>query len=187
MMSLEVFIMGRKARVYRVTDETEISVEVDLDGVGKVEVDTPLKFLNHMLHTFGQYASMDMKVNAKGDLNHHIVEDTAIVLGMALDRALGERSNIKRFGSAIVPMDDALVIISLDLKRRSYYSINLNLEGYIEDVFSGDLIHFLRSLASNTVITLHVHEMAGYDSHHKIEAVFKGLGMAFRDACRLII
>ncbi len=182
-----MFIMGRKAHVHRVTDETDIYVEVDIDGAGNVEIDTPLKFLNHMLYTFGRYASLDLKVYARGDLNHHIVEDTGITLGMALDKALGERTGIKRFGSAIVPMDDALVIVSLDLKRRIYYTINLGLEGYIEDVYSGDLIHFLRSLASNTVMTLHVHELAGFDGHHKIEAVFKGLGMAFREASRLVV
>jgi len=175
----------RSASIHRVTDETDIYVEILIDGVGKGDINTSLKFLDHMLETFAKYSKFDIKIKAEGDLKHHIVEDVGITLGLALKTALEDRDGIRRFGSAIVPMDDALVVVAVDLKERIYFSSNLRLEGYIEDVYYQDIIHFLRSFTYNMVATVHINQLAGYNFHHIVEASFKGLGMAFREGVRL--
>ncbi len=173
-------------RIYelsRKTLETEVYVKVNIDGSGESLIDSTITFLNHMLKTFSLFSSFDLIVRAKGDLRHHIIEDVAICLGKAIDNALGDRGNIERFSYSIIPMDCSLALVSLDLTRRSYAVVNLNcIYERVDDISIQELKHFLRSLAYSANITLHVNVLYGEDDHHKIEAVFKALGLAFRNA-----
>ncbi len=174
--------MERIGEVTRKTSETDIRIRVKLDGSGESSIRCRVAFLSHMLETFARFSKIDLEVEAEGDLVHHIVEDVAICLGQALSKALGDRQGIKRFGYAIIPMDDALILVSVDLKERSYSVINLSLSEKIEDVSSDDMRHFFRSLADNLQATIHVHELWGSDSHHKIEAAMKALAISIKDA-----
>ena len=173
----------RKAKVQKKTKETRIEVEVNLDGEGKSDCKTGVRFLDHMLDSFATHSLVDLKVRAKGDLQHHLVEDVALALGQALSNALAERAGIVRFGHAIVPMDDALVLASLDLVRRPYSSIQLGLERVmVEDAPREDLEHFFISLASSLGSTLHVKVLDGRNDHHKFEGAVKSVALAFRKA-----
>ena len=163
---------GRTAKVERMTRETQISVELDIDGSGKFEVDSSIMFLKHMVETLARYASFDLKVSAYGDNDHHIIEDTAITIGKALRDAMDGRP-IERMATAIVPMDDALVMSSLDLVDRPYADI---------DCPSPEYHHFMRSFAMTAGITLHIMVFRGFDEHHIIEAGFKSLGLALKCA-----
>jgi imidazoleglycerol-phosphate dehydratase len=168
--------------IERKTKETRIKAEVKLLGNGVCEVKTPIAFLNHMLSTLCFYSKMDLTLEAEGDLVHHIVEDVAIVLGAAINNALGERSNIKRFGFAKIPMDDAIAEVTVDLVRRTYVVTNLKLTSPVEGIEPELFNHFLRSLAQSANFTLHVNVAYGEDNHHKVEATFKALGIALREA-----
>lgn len=175
----------RKATYRRKTPETEVIVKLNLDGEGRAVVETGVSFLNHMLNSLAKYSLIDLEVRASGDLKHHIVEDTAICLGKAFKDALGKRENINRFGYSIVPMDDSLVISSIDLTERPYHSIKLSFKGeFIEDVSVKDLIHFFRSLASSMEATIHIYSVYGFDDHHMAEAAFKSLALAIKNAVR---
>jgi imidazoleglycerol-phosphate dehydratase len=175
--------MGRKAYNELKTPETEVIVEIELDGLGKAEVDTGIKFLNHALVTLAKYGKVDLKVKAKGDLIHHIVEDTAICLGKSIRKALGNHPKIKRFGFAIVPMDDSLVMTAVDLADRIYPVVKLNLKGnMIEDIDVHNAKHFLRSLITSIRATIHVVLIHGENSHHIFEAAIKSLAIALRQA-----
>ena len=163
---------GRTAKIERRTRETQISVELDMDGTGKFEVESNIMFLKHMVETLARYASFDLKVSAYGDNDHHIIEDTAITLGKALQQALDGRP-VERMATAIVPMDDALVMTSLDLVDRPYADV---------DCPSPEFHHFFRSFAMSAGLTLHVVVMRGFDEHHILEAGFKSMGKALKDA-----
>ena len=165
---------GRTAKIERRTRETQITVELDIDGTGKFEVESNIMFLKHMVETLARYASFDLKVSAYGDNDHHIIEDTAITLGKALQRALDGRP-IERMATAIVPMDDALVMTSLDLVDRPYADV---------DCPSPEFHHFFRSFAMSAGLTLHVVVMRGFDEHHIIEAGFKSMGKALKEAVK---
>jgi imidazoleglycerol-phosphate dehydratase len=175
-------------RIYeknRETRETRVRVEVNLDGTGVSRVETPVKFLNHMLTSLSTHSMIDFTVEASGDLSHHIVEDVAIVLGDALRGALGDAAGVTRFASATVPMDESLAEAALDLSGRSYSVINLGTRGErVEDMACEDATHFLRSLASSARITLHINIRYGENDHHKVEAAFKALALSLRGAVR---
>ena len=159
---------------------------MNLDGEGRFEVDVEPAFLKHMLETLAKHGLLDLKLKASGDLAHHVVEDTALTLGEALDKALGDRVGIARFGFAYAPMDEALARAVVDLSGRSYARVELGLEApRIEDLASSDAAHFFRSLASTARMALHVEVLYGDDDHHKVEAAFKELALALRKAVEL--
>lgn len=173
----------RTAKLERKTKETEIAIALNLDGTGKHDIDTPLSFLNHMISELSAHALIDLEIKAKGDLKHHIVEDVAIVLGNAVKNALGDRIGLKRFGYAIVPMDDALALASIDLVQRPYVSIKMKLDRQkIEDVACEDIMHFIETFAKNIPCTLHLEILKGENVHHKIEAAFKAIALSLREA-----
>ncbi|NPA24137.1 MAG: imidazoleglycerol-phosphate dehydratase [Crenarchaeota archaeon] len=182
--------MSRIGLVERKTGETHIKVKINLDEQGPVSIVTPVKFLNHMLETFGFYSRVSLEVMAEelkacGD-DHHIVEDVAICLGKAIDEALGDRSRINRFGWSIIPMDDALCLTSIDLGTRTFFRMNYRFRRErIGDLSTENIIHFLYSLTSNMRATVHVRVLDGLNEHHICEAIFKSLGISFHVASRI--
>ncbi len=173
----------RTARVKRRTAETNIVAEVNLDGEGVYDVATGIRFLDHMLATLSKHSLIDINLRAEGDLRHHVIEDVGIVLGRALSEALGERRGIRRFGYAITPMDEALALAAIDLVKRPKPVIKLRTKlDAIEDIPVSELVHFLESLAMSLEAAVHVRVLAGEDDHHKVEAVFKALALALRQA-----
>lgn len=181
--------MSRTASVERKTAETDIRVELELDGSGRVNAVTGIPFFDHMLDAFGRHGLLDLTVAASGDLDvdaHHTVEDVGIVLGQAFAEALGEKRGIARFGSAAVPMDEALVLAAVDISGRGqlHYAVDLPIE--IVGTFDTTLAkEFLIALATNAGLTLHVRSLAGENSHHIIEAAFKAVARALRQAIDL--
>jgi len=179
----------RRAEVHRVTSETDIAVTLTLDGAGAAEVSTGIGFLDHMLELFAHHGGFDLVVAANGDLDvdgHHTVEDIGLTLGQALKEALGDKRGIRRYGSCLLPMDEALAMIVLDLSGRPFFAHDLQLAGVRIGQFDGALTaHFLRSLCTQAGMTLHVRLLAGSDAHHIVEAVFKGLARALAQACEL--
>jgi imidazoleglycerol-phosphate dehydratase len=177
----------RRAEVHRKTTETDIALTLDIDGSGVAEVMTGIGFLDHMLELFARHGGFDVFLKASGDLDvdgHHTVEDIGLVIGQALREALGEKRGIRRYGSALLPMDEALVMVALDLSGRPFFAHDLALAGLRVGSFEADLVpHFLRSLATQAGITLHVRLLAGSDTHHIVEAVFKGVARALAEAC----
>lgn len=178
--------MNRTARVDRTTGETTVSVSLDLDGGGAVRVATGVPFFDHMLDALGRHALIDLTVEADGDLEvdaHHTVEDVGICIGRALAEALGDRAGIRRFGSAAVPLDEALVLAAVDISGRG--SLTYEVEVPIEVIGTFDTTlarEFLTALATNAGMTVHLHEVAGENAHHIIEACFKALARALREA-----
>lgn len=181
--------MARTAEIERQTAETQVRVKLNLDGTGKVQVDTGIGFFDHMLNTLLRHAWFDATVWARGDTHiddHHTVEDTGIVLGQAIDKALGERKGVQRFGSAIVPMDEALVLCSVDLSGRGSAFIELPIDGKVGN-FDAELApEFFRALAINARITLHIKLLAGENKHHIIEAACKACAVALRQAIAIV-
>jgi len=173
----------RYAEYTRKTKETEITVRINLDGEGKVNANTGITFLDHMMQTLGVHGCMDLRVEAKGDLKHHVMEDVAICLGEALRQAIGDAVGIARFGHAIVPMDDALALAAVDLVTRPYFRINLAIESRsLEDTTGEDLLHFFETLATSMEATIHVDVHYGINDHHKVEAATKALALSLRQA-----
>jgi len=177
----------RRAEVHRVTSETDIAVTLTLDGAGAAEVSTGIGFLDHMLELFAHHGGFDLVVAAHGDLDvdgHHTVEDVGLALGQALKDALGDKRGIRRYGSCLLPMDEALAMVVLDLSGRPYFVHDLQLAGVrIGELEGGLAAHFLRSLSMQAGMTLHVRLLAGSDAHHIVEAVFKGVARALAQAC----
>ncbi len=177
----------RKSRVERLTHETKIFVELDLDGIGVVEVSTGVPFFDHMLAQLGKHGGLDLTVRAKGDTEidaHHTVEDTAIALGQALREALGDKSGITRFGDALVPLDETLVLAAVDLSGRPYV-VHEEPEGMAPLIGSYDSTltrHIFESLAASAGICLHVRVLSGRNPHHIVEAQFKAVARALRTA-----
>jgi imidazoleglycerol-phosphate dehydratase len=173
----------RYAEYTRKTKETEITVRINLDGEGKVNANTGIIFLDHMMQTLGVHGCMDLRVEAKGDLKHHVMEDVAICLGEALRQAIGDAVGIARFGYAIVPMDDALALAAVDLVTRPYFRIDLAIESKsLEDTTGEDLLHFFETLATSMKATIHVDVHYGINDHHKVEAATKALALSLRQA-----
>jgi imidazoleglycerol-phosphate dehydratase len=172
--------------VERRTKETLISVTVNLDGSGKSVVNTGFTFFNHMITSLSSHSLIDIQLQAKGDLKHHLVEDVAICLGEALNKALGSRKGIVRFGFSIVPMDCSLAIASLDLVKRPFYALNLKLRTKkIEDMMTEDIMHFLQTFSNSIHANVHIMVQYGSNDHHKIEAAFKALALSLRKAISL--
>ena len=177
----------RRAEVQRKTNETDITLMLAIDGAGTADVATGIGFLDHMLTLFAHHGGFDLTVRATGDLEvdgHHTVEDIGLALGQALREALGDKRGIRRYGSFLLPMDEALAMVVLDLSGRPYFAHDLQLAGVRIGEFDGDLApHFLRSLATQCGMTLHVRLLAGSDAHHIVEAVFKAFARALAEAC----
>jgi imidazoleglycerol-phosphate dehydratase len=179
--------MSRTARAERVTKETRVVVELDLDGTGLAEVSTGVPFFDHMLAQLAKHGGIDLAVRANGDIEvdaHHTVEDTAIVLGEALRAALGDKAGIRRFGDALVPLDEALVQAAVDLSGRPYV-VHEEPASMVPLIGSYDTTltrHIFESLGSSAGICLHVRVLAGRNSHHIVEAQFKAVARALRDA-----
>ena len=181
----EVFEM-RKVKIERKTKEVNITVELDVDGKGTVEVETGIKFLDHILVTLAKHGLFDLKVKATGDLKHHVSEDLALVLGQALRKVVDKGKGIKRFGSAHVPMDESLARATVDLGGRAYIMRNLELaQSQIEDLETEDIGHFFDSLAQASKANLHLTVLYGSNEHHKIEAAVKALALALRQALQM--
>lgn len=176
----------REAKVERSTRETRLKLTLNLDGRGESEVSTGVKFLDHLLGSFSRHSLIDLEIEAEGDLqvdDHHTVEDVAIILGQALNKAIGDKGGLNRFGSAIIPMDDALIIAAVDLSGRAYYQSSLSLKKFKIGDMSGEMVdHFLQSLATTTGMNLHIMRLRGRNDHHKAEAAFKALGRALAQA-----
>ena len=179
---------ARTATVRRTTQETDVSVELTLDGRGTAVVNTGIGFLDHMLAQLAKHSRMDLTLTCKGDLHiddHHSAEDCAIALGQAFDRALGERKGIARFGSAYAPLDEALSRAVVDISGRPHASIDLGLRREMIGQLSTEMIpHVLASFATNAVLTLHVDVLKGENDHHRAESAFKALALAIRQAIR---
>ena len=177
----------RRAHVKRTTSETDIDLTLDLDGRGSAEVATGIGFLDHMLTLLAHHGGFDLVVQAVGDLHvdgHHTVEDVGLSLGQALREALGDKRGIRRYGSFLLPMDEALAQVALDLSGRPYFAHDLTLSGVRIGEFDADLVpHFFRSLSTESGMTLHVRLLAGSDAHHIVEAVFKAFARALAQAC----
>jgi imidazoleglycerol-phosphate dehydratase len=176
----------RTSEVYRKTRETEVKAKVNLDGEGKAVVDTGVSFLDHMITSLATHSLIDVTASVKGDLRHHAVEDLAIGLGEALNKALGNREGIVRFGYAAAPMDCSLAFAAVDLVKRPYFKIDLKLRGKkIEDMATEDVNHFLESLATSLCANVHVFVQYGSNDHHKAEAAVKALALSLRQAVAL--
>ncbi len=179
---------ARIGQINRKTRETEVSVNVNLDGKNKIEVKTGISFLDHMITSIAKHSMIDLKLNAvsKDGITHHLIEDTAIALANAMDTSLGNRSGIVRFGYASVPMDESLAEVSLDLVRRPYHKIDLKIErNQIEGISKEDLEHFFDSFAQNLNACTHITVKYGENDHHKIEAALKAFAVAWRTAVNL--
>ncbi|NRB05292.1 MAG: imidazoleglycerol-phosphate dehydratase HisB [Rhodobacteraceae bacterium] len=176
----------RTATITRTTSETDISVELNLDGSGSYDNQTGVGFFDHMLDQLARHAFIDMTVRATGDLHiddHHTVEDTGIALGQALAQALGDKRGIKRYGSCLLPMDDALVRCALDLSARPYLVWNVDLPTAKIGTFDTELVReFFQAFSTHGGITLHVDQLHGLNSHHIAEAAFKSVARALREA-----
>ena len=176
---------SRTSKVKRATKETDVSVSVNLDGNGKVSVNTGISFLDHLITAFGKHSMMDLQVKSRSrdKIEHHLIEDTAITIGSAVDKALGNRSGIVRFSYASVPMDESLAEASIDLIKRPYYKIGLSLKRTkIEGMSKEDIEHFVQSLLQNLNSCIHLTVKYGENDHHKIEAAIKSLAVALRIA-----
>ena len=180
---------SRTATVERRTGETHVSLSINLDGEGRYDISTGNGMLDHLLAQLSRHGLIDITLKAEGDLAtgwHHLVEDTSICLGKAFREALGEASGIHRMGHAIVPLDETLAMVAVDLSGRSYASVDISLSQEMVETLPGDLVrHFLESFASEARITLHAKILSGLDSHHKAEALFKALAKAIRSAVEL--
>ena len=178
--------MARRARVERDTKETRIVVDVDLDGNGTTDVSTGVPFFDHMLDQLGRHGRLDLTVRADGDLEidaHHTVEDTGIALGQALAQAWGERVGVERFGEALVPIDEALTQVAIDLSGRPYLVYDVDAPVELIGTFETSLVkHFFEAVIANARITLHVRGLAGDNTHHVYESLFKAVAVALRRA-----
>lgn len=178
--------MTRTAAIARATTETDIEISLDLDGVGAADVETGIGFFDHMLEAFARHSLIDLTVRAQGDLHvdgHHTVEDTGIVLGQAILRALGDKRGVRRFGSLALPMDETLVLAAVDVSGRGQLHWDVAVPPVMIGAFDASLAkEFFIALAANAGITLHVRSLAGENAHHVVEASFKAVARALRQA-----
>ena len=176
----------REASVARKTAETEIRLRLNLDGKGEYQVDTGCGFLNHMLELFARHGRFDLSVKCTGDTDvddHHTVEDTGISLGCAFARALGDRRGVNRYGQRLLPMDEALALVAVDLSGRAFLGFEAEMPTQKVGTFDTELVkEFFLAFAREPNVTLHIRALAGENTHHIIEAVFKGFGRAMREA-----
>jgi len=178
----------RTANITRQTAETNITASLEIDGTGNSQIATGIGFFDHMLILFAKHGFFNLNLTADGDLHidgHHTVEDTGIVLGQAITQALGDKEGIKRYGTAFVPMDEALVMVSLDISGRPFLAFDVDSRAERIGTFDSELTEeFLRALSVHAGLTLHVRLLAGKNAHHIVEGVFKALGRALDEATR---
>ena len=178
----------RSASVRRTTRETDIEVDLKIDGIGDSDINTGIGFFDHLLTALAKHARFDLTLRCQGDLHiddHHTAEDCALALGDALDRCLGDRVGIERFGDALLPMDEALARAAVDLSGRPGSVVELGLRGEaIGSLATENMTHFVRSLAITSRSTIHLDVLRGDNDHHKVEAAFKALARALRQAVR---
>tara|TARA_B110000971_G_scaffold35821_1_gene34066 strand:+ start:856 stop:1446 length:591 start_codon:yes stop_codon:yes gene_type:complete len=178
--------MSRKAKISRKTKETSIAVEINIDGKGKYKIETGIGFLDHMLEQLSKHSLMDISVKAKGDTHidlHHTTEDTGIAIGEAINKAAGNRKGIKRYAHALIPMDETLTRVAIDVSNRPYliWKVDLKVERLGEmdtELFK----EWFQAFSQSAGITLHIENIYGENSHHKIESCFKGLARSLKDA-----
>jgi imidazoleglycerol-phosphate dehydratase len=180
--------MERKKKLARKTSETDITITLNLDGEGKSQINTGIEFFNHMLESFTRHGLFDLELEAEGDLDiddHHTVEDVGILLGEVLNDALGDKKGIRRMAHALVPMDEALAMVAIDLSGRSYTILDLPFKKVkVGGLSTENVGHFLESLAQNGKFNLHA-RCEGDNDHHQVEALFKALARALHDATRV--
>ena len=180
--------MTRIAKVSRKTSETDIEIELNIDGTGKYDIDTGVNFFNHMLESFSKHSFMDLKIKAIGDIeidDHHTVEDVGILLGEAFTEAIGDKKGIRRMGHAIVPMDDSVATVAIDISGRSYCNMDLDFKhDKIGDLSSDVVVHFFESFASSGKINVYG-TCKGANDHHKAEALFKAFAKSLYDGCKI--
>ena len=176
----------RKASVKRETNETDISMDFAIDGSGKAEISTGIGFFDHMLNSFTRHGLFDMKLSVKGDLyvdTHHSIEDTGIVLGQAIKEAIGDKKSIKRYGSVILPMDEALVLCSLDLSGRPYLVCDAEFTTDRVGYFDTEMVkEFFHAISYSAGMNLHIKVLSGSNNHHIIEGIFKAFAKALDEA-----
>ncbi len=179
----------RKSVIRRVTKETDISLSLDIDGTGMCDIDTGVGFFDHMLELFAGHGRFDMELKCAGDTyvdSHHTVEDTGIVIGQAFREALGDKKGIKRYGDILLPMDEALVLTALDISGRGLLTYDVEFISMSTGSFDAELSEeFLTAFSRELGATLHVRKLTGKNTHHIIEATFKGLARALAEACSI--
>jgi len=182
--------MSRQATIERKTKETDVKVSLDLDGSGTSSSHTGLAFLDHMLEQIGKHGAFDFSVSCKGDLEidgHHTVEDTGIAVGQAFAEALGDKAGIRRFASVAVPLDESLVEVALDISGRPFLVWDVEVPAETIGTFDTGLAEdFVQAFVQNAGLTLHVRLISGRSPHHVLEAAFKGIANALRDACSIV-
>lgn len=180
----------RTAKIERKTKETDILVEINIDGTGECQIDTGIGFLDHMLHLMAFHGSFDLKVSCRGDLHvddHHSVEDIGIAIGMAFNKALADRKGIKRYSSLYIPMDEALCLTVVDISSRPYLVFIVDFKSEtLGSMCTQSFKEFFRAFAYNAGITLHINLLYGENDHHKIEAVFKAFAVALKEASQIV-
>lgn len=181
--------MGRVASVTRRTGETDITIEINLDGSGKADISTGIGFFDHMLNSFARHGLFDLNVKAKGDLEvdcHHLVEDTGIVLGQAIRKALGDKKSINRYGYFILPMDEALIMSAVDLSGRPYFVFDVNFTSPMLGEFDTQMFkEFFYALSYSAEMNLHLRQLSGSNDHHIAEGCFKSLSKSIMEAVRI--
>jgi imidazoleglycerol-phosphate dehydratase len=181
--------VSREASVSRTTKETDVAVDLDLDGSGESSADTGLPFFDHMLSQLGKHAGWNLQISCKGDLDvdgHHTVEDVGMCLGQALSQALGEKAGVRRFASTTVPLDEAAVEVALDLSGRAFVVHDVDVPAETIGTFDTGLVEdFVRAFAQSGDFTIHVRKISGRSPHHVVEAEFKAMARALGDACSL--
>ena len=180
----------RTSKIVRTTKETDIVVDLNIDGTGRSNIDTGIGFLDHMLNLLSFHSSIDLKVICKGDLyidDHHTVEDIGIVLGQSFRKALGSRKGIKRYASQYIPMDEALCLVAIDISNRPYIVYNIDFTSEkLGEMNTQNFQEFFKSFAYNAGITLHINLLYGDNDHHKIEAAFKAFARVLKDAATIV-
>ena len=180
--------MKRRAEVERKTRETDIQLALDLDGKGLSSIDIGIPFLGHMFELMAAHGFMDLDIKAKGDIEidyHHTVEDIGICLGMAIKQALGDKKRIRRYGQAMIPMDEALAQVVIDISNRPYLSYKVSSKKSMTGKFDINILEeFFRSLVNYAGITMHILLLSGNDAHHIAESIFKAFARAFDQACQ---
>lgn len=182
-------MLKRVASIERITKETEIQLELDLDGTGQSQINTGIGFFDHMLESFARHGFFDLKISVKGDLFvdcHHTIEDVGIVLGQAIKAALGDKKGIKRYGSFLLPMDETLVMCAIDLSGRPYLSYNLSFSNQRIGYMDTEMVkEFFYAISYSAGMNLHIKLMDGSNNHHIVEAAFKGFAKALDSACAI--
>lgn len=178
----------REGRLERRTKETEVQVRIGIDGEGSCRIRTPVPFLNHMLELFARHGRFDLDLEARGDVEvdlHHTVEDIGIALGGAISQALGDKAGVNRFGFSIVPMDESLCLVAVDLSGRPFFVMRGRIRGSVGGVGQQAVKQFFRGFTSEGKCAVHVTVFYGEDTHHMVEGIFKAFGVALREAVRL--